>query len=126
MPKSGQGELFCMEAEGVESFPVPTSPLARRDHPATSHESAAALRGSWELGRLQAEALQMVREHPGSTTHELAAFCGLHDERILGRRLSELGAPGVGLVVVNGSRIDPMTGRRCQTWAPARGGPSGP
>ena len=108
-----QGKLYA------DSYPLPTSPLARHSDPVTSKEAAADMRGSVRLGVLQERALEMVRRHPGHITHCLADFAGESDERILGRRLSELEARG--LVYREGSEVSGRTGKRCQRWWPVEG-----
>ena len=107
-----QGKLYTDSL----GYPFRTSPLARHSDPVTSKEAAADMRGSARLGKLQAHALEMVRRHPGHITHCLADLDGESDERVIGRRLSELEARG--FVRREGSRISKQTGKRCQLWWP--------
>ena len=97
-------------------FAVPTSPLVRKEGPATSREAAVALRGSRRLGELQHLALEAVKLHPGSTATELSHYEGMADPRLINRRLSELRQ--AGKVKTAGHSIDPFTGRRCMRWWP--------
>lgn len=101
------------------SFPLPTSTLARRADPVTSKEAAAALVGSVRLGDDQRHALEMIREYPGRTTHELAGLDDHDDERKIGRRLKALET--AGLIYWKGFRLSPM-GNRCRLWWPVKGG----
>ena len=111
--EAGLGPLFD---------PVPTSPLHHQDDPATSRESAAALRGDPDrLGREQSFALEMVRLNPGSTAPELGEIAARqygHDaewwRQRIGRRLSEL--KRAYRIYPNGTKKDPNTRRRCQRW----------
>ena len=65
------------------------APRARRTDPATSHEAAAAIAESGELGRQQRLVLEGVRRWPGLTSLELATKLGL-DRHQVARRLPEL------------------------------------
>ena len=95
---------------------VDPGPRARTTHPRTSKDAGDAMRISARLGALQGEALWAVRNYPGNTAPEIAELCGLDDERILGRRLSELERRG--LIYAQGTRPNRITGRPCQLWWP--------
>jgi len=104
-------------------MPVETSPLVRRDGPATAAASAAAMRGSKRLGDLQREALELVRQHPGSTAHELDRLRPSGDSVRIARRLSEL--RNSHLIYTSGTKPDPVTGRACQRWWATSDAPRG-
>lgn len=76
-------------------------PRARRTDPISSHAAADSLERSGAIGRQAREALDLVREHPGRTTKQLAGAVyptgsGPYEKlyRRLGRRLSELSSLG--------------------------------
>ena len=102
--------------ENDNQYPLPTSPLYKTNDPLTSVESAESMRGSKRLGELQVEALRMVKACPGSTANELARICDSEDSRKIPRRLSELRS--AGLIRSDGSKTDPITGKRCCLWWP--------
>jgi len=104
--------------------PLVDTPRARETDPATSHQSAAAIKATGALGEQQRDAAQLVRLFPGHTTSELAKLkvekLGAEGSwekwrHILGRRLSELAG-----VHVDGraERRCKVTGRRALTWWP--------
>lgn len=66
--------------------------LARRNDPATSKAAAKQIAPS--LSRLQRRTLDVIREHPGRTSQELARAVGDRDIRTLNRRISELKKSG--------------------------------
>jgi len=88
-----QGLLF------LDGFPLPTSPLARHDHPETSKEAARDILKSATLGELQRDAMEYLKKFGPATTEGLADRYNTLDERTLGRRLSELKAAGLVRVV---------------------------
>jgi len=70
------------------------APRARRTDPGTSHQAAAAIAASGELGRQQQAVLDGLRRWPGLTSLELAGRLRL-DRYQVARRLPEL--EGCGL-----------------------------
>lgn len=70
------------------------TPRARKADPATSHEAAAAIAASGELGRQQRAVLDGLRKWPGLTSLELAGRLRL-DRYQVARRLPELEAGGL-------------------------------
>ena len=70
------------------------TPRARRADPATSHEAAATIAASGELGRQQRVVLDGLRRWPGLTSLELAGRLRL-DRYQVARRLPELEAGGL-------------------------------
>ena len=121
----GPPERVCPDchAEGYDrghpgcSFPVGGETLARSDGPLTSRIAAADLRGSTILGRLQAETLRIVRDHPGLTAGELGRLWPDDSERTMNplpRRLSELAR--AGKLRIGPAKPNPLTGRLGVTW----------
>lgn len=68
-------------------------PRARNTDPETSHEAAAAIAASGDLGRQQAVVLEAVKRWPGLTSLELASRLRL-DRYQVARRLPELERAG--------------------------------
>jgi hypothetical protein len=119
--RSYLGPLFDPEP----GRPVPVGPLHSDSDKTTSAIAAAELKSDpQELGSLQAEALQLVREFPGRTCKELASLAQIRDGRgelewhrqRIGRRLSEL--ERAGLVHPGDAQVDPETHRQAVTWWP--------
>lgn len=79
--------------------------MARPTDPHTSVEAAAEVVASGRLGEHQRLALELVRQHPGSTCPELAVHADMPAHRArggeyavrqaIGRRLNELLAAGL-------------------------------
>ena len=90
--------------------------MTRRSHPETSREAARELVRSGSFGRRCLFALDILRQNPGSTSHELDACAGVSDGEIR-KRLSDLRK--AGLAVVGRSRKCKVKGSQCQTWWPA-------
>ena len=103
--------LSRMAASGVLS----DTPRARASDPETSHEAAAAIKASGELGRQQRAVLDLVRRFPGRTSIELAALSDRQFDRYqVARRLPEL-AP---VYVRRSDSVVEINGRRHHTWFP--------
>lgn len=83
-----------------------TKKLARRTDPQTSRDAAAELK----INALQADALDAVRRHPGSTARELAAIEGWD----VWKRISELA--DAGMIRETGVRKCTISGRKARTW----------
>lgn len=88
--------------------------LARSSDPETSHQGAAHI--APKLGKLHAWAEGVVYQYPGNTVNEMAEKLHLRDNRMLGRRLSELAKHD--LVHVGTARPCRITGRSAQTYHP--------
>lgn len=86
--------------------------LARRSDPETSQAASRQIRG--DLGRIQSTVLQLVKEHPGKTAPELARAAGIHDPRVVNRRLPEL--EKAGLVERCTPRKCSLSNRKAATW----------
>lgn len=94
-------------------MPLAERPRARHLDPSTSHEAAAAIAASGDLGRQQLAVLEAVRRWPGLTSLELGARMEINRWAVA-RRLPEL----EGEHVRKGEpRI--VNGRRHLTWWPA-------
>ena len=100
-------------------------PRARNSDPPTSHLAAERIKS--DLGRQQSIVLAYVRQHPGSTSAELARFMAENRDNdrglwpkwrpMFGRRLREL----VPIHVREGkARFCDVTGEACLTWQPTR------
>jgi hypothetical protein len=89
--------------------------LARRHDPATS--KAGAVDAALSLAKLQRDALEIVKRHPGMTSTEMADAEGMFDPRKINRRLGELET--LGLVDRCEPRPCKITGRLAATWKPA-------
>lgn len=93
-------------------------PLSRASDPSTSREAAAGASAKAACDRERC--LRAVREHPGSTSHEIARYAGL-DRHAAARRLPEL--RDVTAEVENGpARKCSVSGRMGITWVPRRQG----
>jgi len=88
--------------------------MARRTDPVTSHLGAASIVES--LGDVQTWVLGLLRQHPGTTSSELAQACGVGDIRKINRRLPEL--ERLGKVRRGEMRKCNITGRMAQPWYP--------
>jgi predicted HTH transcriptional regulator len=109
-------DLFAVERQ--RSDPHNARLLARRTDPMTSKEAATAVSSTAQIGNLQRAALALVREHPGLTANDYARlFQNATDSRTIPRRLRELERKG--LLRVNGSGVDPVTGKRGLLWWPS-------
>lgn len=90
-------------------------PIARNTDDVTSHLAAVAHTDSGKRGRHCAIVLRAIRMHPGETSHELSARCGLERHEVA-RRCPDLLA--TGLVRKGAKRPCDMTGNLAVTWWP--------
>lgn len=88
-------------------------PRARATDPATSHVAAARVTASGAAGRQAAVVRAALGAHPGVTSAELAAACGL-DRYQTARRLPELRK--LGQARNGGPRVCRVTGKLALTW----------
>ncbi|WP_408953010.1 winged helix-turn-helix domain-containing protein [Lysobacter sp. Hz 25] len=91
------------------------TPAARATDPATSHLAADAITASGARDAQQQLAAEVVRQHPGYTSNELAQFCEL-DRYALARRLPECATAGA--VRKGRARTCRVSGRSAVTWWP--------
>lgn len=97
-----------------------TTHVRARRGQTTSAQAAAEEERRGTFGRQAAEALALVRLHPGSTSFELAKCpASTLDRYVLGRRLPELEREGA--VVKGESRKCAVTGHMAVTWWPREG-----
>lgn len=88
---------------------------ARATDPESSHIAARAIVKSGEIGRQQTQVLELVRQSPGSTSHELSdGNAALR--YVIARRLPELAR--LQLVVRGPVRACRITDRLATTWSP--------
>lgn len=99
---------------GMES---PRFPRARRDDPRSSHEAAALIERTGVAGRQAAVMLEAMRQHPGSTTMELARAAGL-DRYAVARRSPELAHDGLAIKIEPTDDTVPcaVSGKRVCRW----------
>jgi len=79
-----------------------------------STETYYDLRKEGELGRMQEEALSLVRLHPCRTARELAELGDHADPNAIRPRICELREQG--LIEAAGVRLCTVTGRGAATW----------
>ena len=82
-----------------------------------SRESVEAfhdLRREGALGAMQAEALALIRLHPGRTARELACIGRHPDPNVLRPRIVELAR--LGYISADGTKRCTVTGRRAIAW----------
>ena len=88
-------------------------PIARHNDPETSHAAAEEITKSGARGRQAMEVLEALRQHPSSTSAELAEASGI-DRYVTARRLPEL--EKAGFVARSLIRPCKATGRKALTW----------
>jgi len=104
----GCGQIIHYETLKV----LKARPMARADHPKTSHEAAQYMQD--KLRATQLYALRMVRENPEKTANELSQIANERDNRKIGRRLPELAK--MGLIIRMEPRPCQVTGRNATVW----------
>ena len=95
------------------------TPAARSSDPETSRAAGRAVTLSGDRERQVRSVAEAVRRHPGLTSAELAAACGL-DRYVVARRLPD--GEKVGLVRRGEPRActaTPRPGLKALTWFPA-------
>ena len=104
--------LFDDHGRDDEGHPHPRE-LSRREDPATSHLATHQIAAEGTLGRMMKQALEALRDSPGSTASEL-------DPRgvgsIIAKRLNDLRK--AQLATIGDPRRCRVTGRMAQTWWP--------
>lgn len=102
-----------------ETFRTIKTPAARATDPESSHLAAEEITESGVRQQQIGQAITAVRDHPGSTSRELAELTGL-DRYMLGRRLSD--AAATGAIRKGGKdemRVCQVSNRLALTWHPA-------
>jgi len=77
--------------------------------------------GITEISRRRAVVVQFVRDNPGLTAHEIAAFMGHADPNAVRPRITEAEQMDPALVYYGPSRTDNVTGRAAYTVYPVPG-----
>jgi hypothetical protein len=94
--------------------PKPRNQIARSFDPDTSFRAAEQVTASGKRDQQAQEVLRRLKEHPGSTSAELAGL-GM-DRYVAARRLPEL--ERLGLVRKGDKRACTTTGNAAVTWWP--------
>lgn len=115
VPKTAapQAHAGSSPAPSANATPQPRNRIARATDPETSRLAADEITRSGARDAQAAEVLRRLREHPGSTSMELAGL-GL-DRYAIARRLPELERLGL---VRRGDARTCQTGRLALTWWP--------
>lgn len=105
-----------------DRFPVDDPMRARATDPETSHEAAAAITGTEQLGKRQHYIVRTIVSTPGLTEKQVFEMSGEHDRTCVSPLFARLRATGWIYNAPKGSphrtRRDPVTGRRQITWWP--------
>lgn len=96
--------------------PPKATARARRDDPETSHIAAEQINKSGKISDHHEIIVELVRQHPGSTTGELTQYTTELKHQQIWRRMAEL--EEMNLVIHGDKRLCKVNKTLCRPWYP--------